>query len=200
MDAAHDLVRSRLPPAAQRRLLRIVAQRLIDAPLYAPLTPSGRMSVRQSNFGRLGWVCDASGYRYADAHPVTGRPWPAIPRLLIRLWRRIDPSAPLPDSCLVNYYASDAKMGLHRDLDEADFSAPIVSVSLGDEAVFRLGGLKRADRAEKVRLQSGDVIVLAGARRLAFHGIDRILAHSSPLLPGGGRINLTLRRAGPVAG
>ena len=182
--------------AAQTALAAAVFAVETAAPIYRPITPRGQaMSVRMTNFGPLGWITDAGGYRYAPLHPITGAPWPPIPGALLELWAEVaDPHTP-PDACLVNYYDSDAKMGLHQDRDEADFSFPVVSVSLGDTAVFRIGGARRGGPTRSVRLSSGDVCVLSGDARLAFHGVDRILPGSSRLIPGGGRINLTLRRA-----
>lgn len=185
-----------LSAAAQRALLEDVLQAAELAPFYRPITPGGRpMSVMMTNLGQVGWFTDQDGYRYVDRHPLTGAPWPPIPASLLALWDRYgDPARP-PDACLVNLYREGAKMSLHQDKDEADFTAPVVSVSLGDTAVFRLGGLKRSDPTASLRLHSGDVCVLAGTARLAFHGVDRVLGGSSQLVPGGGRINLTLRRA-----
>ena len=196
------LIPGALDRAAQAKLVALIGAVLEQAPPYRPITPGGRaMSVLQSSFGPLGWTTDAAGYRYEPRHPVTGHPWPPMPPVLLDLWaREAGTDAPPPDSCLINLYQGGAKMGLHRDADEADQSLPVVSVSLGDTAVFRLGGLARSDPSVTVRLASGDVCVLAGAARLAFHGIDRVLTGSSQLVPGGGRINLTLRRAGPREG
>ncbi len=164
------------------------------APLYRPETPGGRpFSVRMSNFGPLGWVSDRGGYRYQAAHPATGRPWPPIPPLLLDLWRDTVGWPEPPDACLVNLYRDSARMGLHQDRDEADLTAPVLSVSLGDTAVFRVAG--PGGRTVSVRLASGDVCALTGPARLARHGIDRVLEGSSRLVPGGGRLNLTLRRA-----
>jgi alkylated DNA repair protein (DNA oxidative demethylase) len=196
-NAGFDLWPARLDLAAQRALLDEVLARLADAPPYRPITPGGKaMSVEMSNFGPLGWVTDASGYRYAPDHPVTGRPWPDIPPALLALWAEHAGAAGPPDACLVNLYRDGARMGLHQDRDEADFRQPVLSVSLGDTAIFRLGGTRRGDPTRSLRLSSGDVCRLSGAARLAFHGVDRILAGSSTLVPGGGRLNLTLRRAG----
>ena len=183
----------------QRQLTDEVVARLAVAPPYRPVTPGGKpMSVRMSNFGPLGWVTDAGGYRYQATHPATGASWPPIPDLLAALWAELcDPAVPA-DCCLVNLYDAAAKMGLHRDNDEADFRFPVLSVSLGDTALFRLGGLRRSDPTGQIRLASGDVCVLGGAARRAYHGVDRILAGSSRLVPAGGRINLTLRRARPA--
>jgi alkylated DNA repair protein (DNA oxidative demethylase) len=190
------LLPGRLSPAAQAALLEEVAAGLADAPLVRQATPGGKlMSVAMSSFGDLGWTTDAKGYRYEPRHPITGRFWPQIPTILTDLWRELaDPEVP-PYACLINFYDADAKMGLHQDKDEADFRFPVLSVSLGDTAVFRIGGLKRSDPTTSVRLSSGDVCLLAGEARLYHHGIDRILPGSSRLIPGGGRINLTLRRA-----
>jgi alkylated DNA repair protein (DNA oxidative demethylase) len=153
------------------------------------------MSVEMTNFGPLGWVSDAAGYRYETLHPVTGRPWPAIPAMTRDLWRALAGSDVDADCCLVNRYRAGARMGPHQDRDEADFSFPVISVSLGDTAIFRVGGATRTAPSQSVRLASGDVCVLAGDARLAFHGVDRIISGSSRLIEDGGRLNLTLRRA-----
>ena len=183
-------------PAAQASLVRQIVAAEITAPTYRPITPGGQaMSVRMINFGPLGWVTDSKGYRYEPLHPQTGRPWPPIPPVLLRLWAELGNPVTPPDACLVNHYNAAAKMGLHQDRDEADFSFPVVSVSLGDTAIFRVGGTTRGGATKSVRLATGDVCVLAGEDRLAFHGVDRILPGSSRLILGGGRINLTLRRA-----
>ncbi len=164
-----------------------------SAPLYQPVTPGGRqMSVRMTAAGRLGWVTDRRGYRYEPLHP-SGVAWPAIPEEVMAVWRSVSGTERGPDCCLVNFYGADARMGLHQDRDEGDFSFPVVSISLGDEALFRMGGVEKAEGTESVWLKSGDVVVMGGAARLAFHGIDRVRHGSSTLLPQGGRINLTLR-------
>jgi DNA oxidative demethylase len=193
------LLPGRLDAAAQRALAHEVLALCEAAPPYRPVTPGGKpMSVSMTSLGPLGWVTDAAGYRYQPNHPFTGDPWPPIPAALAALWAELcDPAVP-PDCCLVNLYDAAAKMGLHRDNDEADFRFPVLSVSLGDTALFRLGGLRRTDPSGQVRLASGDVCVLGGPARRAYHGVDRILPGSSRLLPGGGRLNLTLRRAAPA--
>jgi alkylated DNA repair protein (DNA oxidative demethylase) len=185
-----------LDAEAQAALVAEVMSATARAPFYEPVTPWGKpMSVLQTSLGALGWITDAKGYRYAPRHPVTGEPWPEMPESLLALWwKYADPDAP-PDSCLVNLYRGDAKMGMHQDSDEAFLDAPVLSVSLGDTAVFRLGGPARKDPSITVKLNSGDINVLGGASRRAYHGVDRIFAGSSQLVPGGGRINLTLRRA-----
>ncbi len=187
---------TRLDAGAQAALAEVVCAAALASPFYRPVTPSGQtMSVEMTNLGSLGWVSDARGYRYEPTHPITGAPWPPIPPLLMDLWAEVGDAERPPDACLVNLYRAGARMGLHQDRDEADFSAPVVSVSLGDTAVFRIGGIARRDPTRSFRLASGDVCVLTGASRLAFHGVDRILSGSSRLIPGGGRLNLTLRRA-----
>ena len=178
-------------------MLTAIRAIIATAPLFTPRMPrSGKpMSVRMTNCGALGWVTDeARGYRYQSIHPETGKPWPPMPEILLRAWRELAGYPHLPEACLVNFYAADARMGLHQDKDEQDFSAPVVSLSLGDTGLFRVGGLKRGDPTTSVRLSSGDAVVLGGEGRLAFHGVDRILPGTSTLLPQGGRINLTLRR------
>lgn len=181
----------------QLDLLRAVRTAVRDAPLVRPAMPrTGKpFSVLMTNCGPLGWVSDrAGGYRYQALHPETGRPWPPIPEQLIELWEQVSGYWARPEACLVNYYAPGAKMGAHRDEDEDDTSAPVVSISLGDSATFHVGGPARNDPKQRFVLKSGDVFVLGGASRLFYHGIDRIHAGTSHLLEEGGRLNLTLRR------
>ena len=190
------LYREYFGPEEQRRLVAEVAVALDLAPPYRPITPGGKaMSVRMTNLGPLGWVTDTGGYRYEPLHPITRAPWPPIPRLLLDLWTELADPDVLPDACLVNLYDAAARMGLHQDRDEADFAFPVLSVSLGDTAIFRIGGVDRKAPTRSVRLSSGDVGLMAGEARLAFHGIDRVLPGTSVMVPGGERINLTLRRA-----
>ncbi len=190
----------RFDAAAQAALVTEVAAIAAAAPFFTPRMPkSGTpFSVRMTNAGPLGWVSDERGYRYQAVHPDTGARWPAIPAQLLSLWREVGGPGE-PEACLVNHYAASAKMGLHQDRDEATFDAPVVSVSLGDTAVFRMGGSTRRSPTRSIRLASGDVLVFGGPARLMFHGIDRVLAGSSRLLPDGGRINLTLRRVTPLS-
>jgi alkylated DNA repair protein (DNA oxidative demethylase) len=182
--------------AEQETLVRDVFSRIERAPFYRPRMPkSGApFSVEETNFGPLGWVSDMSGYRYQPHHPVSGEAWPAIPELLLSLWMETTRYDAPPECCLVNLYRDSARMGLHQDRDETTFDAPVLSVSLGDEALFRIGGETRRGPSQSLRLRSGDVLLFGGPARLAFHGIDRVIAGSSTLLPGGGRLNLTLRR------
>lgn len=183
--------------ADQQTLVDDVLDAIRVAPLYQPVTPGGRpFSVRMTNMGTLGWVSDRNGYRYQAHHPDTGTPWPPIPARLIRLFLDLTGWPEPPDACLVNHYSGEARMGLHQDRDEADLKAPVLSISLGDTAVFALvppeGG-----RTVRFSLSSGDICALTGPARLARHGIDRLQGGSSSLIPDGGRINLTLRCAGP---
>jgi alkylated DNA repair protein (DNA oxidative demethylase) len=191
------LYKTALDRGAQERLRDELRELLRQSPLFRPAMPrSGKpFSVRMSNCGPLGWVSDISGYRYQAHHPETGRPWPPMPQSLLELWRAYADCGLAPDACLINHYDEQARMGPHQDRDEADFSAPILSVSLGDSCVFRYGGEHRRDPSETIRLESGDVLVFGGPARLMFHGVDRILPQSSTLLDPPGRINLTLRRA-----
>ncbi|MGZ8416528.1 MAG: alpha-ketoglutarate-dependent dioxygenase AlkB family protein [Methyloceanibacter sp.] len=186
-----------LDAAAQAALLAEIRRLIAQAPLFTPTMPrSGKpMSVRMTNCGPLGWVTDKQrGYRYQPTHPETGEPWPPMPGMLLDLWNELARYPAPPQACLVNYYAGSAKMGLHQDKDEEDFAAPVLSVSLGDTGIFRVGGRSRKDPTQKFELKSGDVVVLSGEDRLAYHGVDRILSRTSDLLVEGGRFNLTLRR------
>lgn len=184
----------------QEQLLGETLARVAQAPFYRPTMPkSGTpFSVEETNFGPLGWVSDAQGYRYQAFHPVTQTPWPSIPDRLTALWDAATGCALPPQCCLVNLYRDGARMGLHQDRDEAALQAPVLSVSLGDEAVFRIGGPSRRGPTQNLRLHSGDVLMFGGPARLAFHGIDRVIAGSSSLVIGGGRLNLTLRRVAPA--
>jgi alkylated DNA repair protein (DNA oxidative demethylase) len=181
---------------AQKALADDVLARTAEAPLYRPVMPkSGKaFSVEETNFGALGWVSDIGGYRYAAVHPGTKQHWPPIPDALLELWTAIADYSEAPECCLVNLYRDGAKMGLHQDRDEAATEAPVVSVSLGDDALFRFGGDTRRGSTQSVMLSSGDVVRFGEAARLMFHGIDRVVPNSSRLLHGGGRLNLTLRR------
>jgi alkylated DNA repair protein (DNA oxidative demethylase) len=182
---------------AQFALLAALRDVFRQAPIYTPRMPrTGKaMSVRMTNCGPLGWITDERGYRYEPHHPETGAHWPPMPRLLLDAWATLAGGYPHPpEACLINVYGPEARMGLHQDRDEQDFAAPVVSLSLGDTCLFRIGGTSRKDPTRSVRLASGDAVVLGGEARLAFHGVDRILPGTSTLLPEGGRINLTLRR------
>jgi DNA oxidative demethylase len=182
---------------AQQALLGMLRDAVTEAPLFTPEMPkTGKpFSVRMTNLGTLGWVSDRTGgYRYQATHPATGSPWPAIPQMLLDLWRDVSNYAGAPEACLVNFYTTTAKMGLHQDRDEKDFTAPVVSISLGDTALFRIGGTTRGGKTQSVKLVSGDVLTFGGPARLCFHGIDKVYPGTSELLKDGGRINLTMRR------
>lgn len=182
-----------LPMQAQADMVVDLREVIRAAPLFSPMTPYGRpMRVRMTSAGRYGWYSDKGGYRYEPRHP-SGVDWPPIPASVLAVWDRVTGLERRPDCCLINFYDSDARMGMHQDKDEADFACPVVSISLGDEGLFRIGNLTRGGSTESLWLRSGDVVVMGGAARLVYHGIDKIRAGSSTLLPRGGRINLTLR-------
>jgi alkylated DNA repair protein (DNA oxidative demethylase) len=188
---------------AQEALVMALREILAEAPLYTPRMPrTGKpFSVRMSNCGPLGWVADKAGYRYQPTHPETGRPWPPMPDAVQGIWARLSGYAAPPEACLINWDGPDARMGLHRDSDEDARDAPVLSISLGDTAVFRIGGAAKGSSTRSVRLASGDVAVLAGPARDSRHGVDRILPGTCTLLNAPGRINLTLRRVSvPDAG
>jgi alkylated DNA repair protein (DNA oxidative demethylase) len=178
---------------AQEAMLADIRGVVAKAPLFRPVTARGRpMSVRMTSAGAFGWVSDRGGYRYEARHPE-GHPWPPVPQSVLDVWDAVSEVDRAPQCCLVNYYDAAARMGLHQDRDEADFGMPVVSISLGDAALFRVGDTSRGGKTQSVWLNSGDVAVLSGEGRLAYHGVDRIRPGSSTLLPKGGRINLTLR-------
>lgn len=186
-----------LDETRQRAILAGVRAVVAHSPFYTPAMPrSGKpLSVRMTNCGPLGWMTDKDGgYRYQPTHPETGEPWPPIPDEIHAIWQELSNYPSMPEACLINYYAGSSRLGSHQDADEADMAAPVVSISLGDDAVFHVGGLRRTDPKHRFTLRSGDVVVLGGASRRAYHGVDRILPGTSGLLPEGGRINLTLRR------
>ncbi|WP_026442774.1 DNA oxidative demethylase AlkB [Pseudacidobacterium ailaaui] len=181
-------------------ILTALRQITAEAPFRHMLTPGGRrMSVAMTNCGPLGWISDRSGYRYGPVDPESGKRWPAMPEAFLRL--AIDAANEAgfpsfrPDACLVNRYEAGTKLSLHQDRDERDFSQPIVSVSLGIPAVFLFGGEKRADKAERIPVAHGDVIVWGGPARLRFHGVLPLKAAVHPVC-GPYRINLTFRKAG----
>ncbi len=189
-----------LNQAAQQKLLEHIQKALLKAPLFQPTMPkTGKpFSVAMSNMGTLGWVSDkVQGYRYQETHPTTRQNWPPIPSTLLALWDDLTDFSLLPEACLINYYDAKARMGLHRDADEQNLQAPIMSLSLGDKAQFRLGGLKRSDPTRTFFLSSGDILILEPPMRIAYHGIDRVIAGASRLLAQGGRYNLTMRRITP---
>ncbi|THK38680.1 alpha-ketoglutarate-dependent dioxygenase AlkB [Ensifer sp. MPMI2T] len=189
-----------LDRSRQEELVEAIRLVVAEAPLFVPEMPkTGKpMSVRMTNCGPLGWVTDRErGYRYQAEHPVTGKPWPEMPAALNDIWHAVSASDKEPEACLVNFYSADARMGLHQDRDERDLETAVVSISLGDTCLFRVGGRERGGQTISFKLSSGDVVVLGGEGRLAFHGVDRIYPNTSTLLKNGGRLNLTLRRVNP---
>ncbi|WP_198671031.1 alpha-ketoglutarate-dependent dioxygenase AlkB family protein [Oceanibium sediminis] len=185
-----------LTPDAQAQMVETVRTIVRQAPLTRHVTPGGkRMGVRMTCAGALGWVSDRTGYRYQAHHPA-GMAWPPIPEPIQEIWRQASGVSRAPDCCLVNFYGEGVKMGLHQDSDEADLSWPVLSISLGDPALFRIGGTERGGKTQSLWLESGDVLVMSGPARLRYHGIDRIRFGASTLLSEGGRVNLTLRVAG----
>lgn len=190
-----DVFKGALTPDAQSAMVDDLRDVIRQAPLFSPQTPYGKpMSVQMTSAGEVGWFADKTGYRYADTHP-TGAPWPPIPKAILEVWQTYSGASRAPDACLINFYSEGAKMGMHQDRDEADVQWPVLSISLGDAALFRIGNLTRGGKTESVWLESGDVAVMGGPARLVYHGIDRIRFGSSSLLKNHGRINLTLRVA-----
>jgi alkylated DNA repair protein (DNA oxidative demethylase) len=188
-----DIHSGLLDVTAQRSVLNAVRSVVTRAPFFRPEMPSGkRMSVRMTAAGQYGWYSDKDGYRYVPTQP-SGQPWPDIPLEVLEIWQQVTGLERKPECCLINYYDAEAKMGLHQDRDEADMGWPVVSVSLGDEGLFRMGNVTRGGKTESMWLRSGDVVVMGGDARRAYHGVERIRAGSSKLLPKGGRLNLTLR-------
>ncbi|MEP3889189.1 MAG: alpha-ketoglutarate-dependent dioxygenase AlkB [Hellea sp.] len=190
-------------PAEQQELIKAVKGGVKQAPFFQPAMPrtGTPLSVVMSNFGSLGWVTDKEkGYRYEPRHPKTGNPWPELPDLLGKLWDKVTDFPERPEATLINWYKEDkgSKMGMHVDNDENDLRAPVVSVSLGDPAMFRIGGLKRGGPTAGLKLFSGDVVVMADEARLCHHGVSKVFYGESALVPKGGRINLTMRRVNAV--
>ena len=186
--------------AAAPALLADIEQIIAQAPFRHMQTPGGwAMSVAMSNCGSLGWVTDRAGYRYQATDPDSARPWPSLPARFLQLAADAASAAGfadfVPDACLINRYAVGARMALHQDKDEVDFTQPIVSVSLGLPAVFQFGGLQRGGPVSRVTLTHGDVVVWGGADRLRYHGVLALKDGVHPQL-GAARLNLTFRKAG----
>lgn len=188
-----DIYKGLLGLEDQKSLVDAVRRVAEVAPLFSPMTPYGKpMRVRMTSAGMFGWVSDRSGYRYAERHPE-GMAWPAIPQPVLDVWERVSGSTRAPECCLMNFYGEGTRMGMHQDRDEADLAHPVVSISLGDDGLFRIGNKERGGKTESIWLNSGDVVVMGGDARLTYHGVDRIRFGSSTLLSKGGRLNLTLR-------
>lgn len=186
----------------QEDLLNDIRHIVKEAPLITPIMPkTGKeMSVRQTNCGKLGWVTDKEqGYRYQKKHPITGKAWPDIPPSLQNLWQKLSGFPQPAEACLINFYAPQARMGMHQDKDEMELNAPVISISLGDSCLFRIGTTEKQGKTHSIRLNSGDVIMFGGKARLAYHGVDRIYPNTSTLLKVPHRVNLTLRRISSIS-
>jgi len=189
-----------LDAKAQAALTAAVAGIAAEAPFAKARTKGGgSTSAAMTNCGAAGWWSDSKGYRYAQVHPETGKPWPAMPPAF---WDTVKAAVAgtafdgfTPDACLINFYETGAKMGLHQDKDEKDFTQPIITVCLGDAADFMIGGFARGDKSFPVVVHSGDVMIMGGESRLRFHGIRKIYPGTSPLADVKGRISLTFRKA-----
>lgn len=194
------VLRGRLNRADQEAVLRSALKIAETAPFYTPTMRDGTpFRVEITSAGDVGWTSDDRGFRYVRKHPGNETPWPVIPARIIWLAKAVSEEAGFrgfdPDTCLVNLYRKDGKLGIHRDDDERDKEAPIVSVSLGDSCVFRFGGTSKSDPFTNWTLLSGDIVVFGGPSRLAWHGVTKIMRGTSDLVPGGGRVNLTIRKA-----
>lgn len=187
-----DIFPQYLDLASQKKLVEDVYAVVALAPFVRLRTRRGYMSVQVTAAGKYFWYADEQGYRYQPCHP-NGSALPPIPDSVLSIWRGLVSESVDPECCLINFYDAHAKMGLHQDKDEADFSWPVLSISLGDTAIFRVGGRGRRDPTRTIPLRSGDVVIIGGSARLVYHGIDRIQSGSSSLIPGGGRVNITLR-------
>jgi DNA oxidative demethylase len=197
--ASDAVVLRRFASDVEAELLAALNAVVALAPFRNMVTPGGyTMSVAMTNCGAAGWVTDLTGYRYTRQDPLSGNPWPPMPALFLSLATRAAAVAGfesfLPDACLVNRYAPGAKLSLHQDKNETDFTAPIVSVSLGLPAKFLFGGRRRNDRVTRVELRHGDVVVWGRAARLAYHGVDTLKDGDHPAT-GRCRLNLTFRKA-----
>lgn len=185
--------------AGQQALLAAVREVARIAPFAHARTKMGLTSAAMTNAGSAGWWSDLKGYRYETKNPATGEPWPPLPEVFLRAVAAAVTETPwpdfAPDACLINFYGEGAKMGLHQDRDEKDFSQPIVTLSLGDDGDFQIGGAKRTDRADVLVVRSGDALIMGGESRMRFHGIRKIHPGTSPLGDLAGRISLTFRKA-----
>ncbi|MEM9044170.1 MAG: alpha-ketoglutarate-dependent dioxygenase AlkB [Pseudomonadota bacterium] len=197
--AGFEIYRNLLSQEKQIEMVDACREIIRQAPLVRPMTAWGKpMTVRMTSAGRAGWVIHRGKYQYRAHHPETDLPWPQIPPAILEPWRRLDLWPGDPACCLLNWYDAEARMGLHQDKDEGLFEAPVLSISLGDPARFRMGGIEKGSKTQSTILSSGDVVVMRGDARLAYHGIDRILADGLPNpITARGRINLTLRVVDP---
>jgi len=187
----------------QKQLIVLIEEVVIKAPWMDPVTSSGgNMHLKSTSCGFYGWYSDSNGYHYTETHPITTKPWPRMPDLIedlaIKLATDAGFSSFRPEVCHVNYYqGSEAKLGLHQDASEKTYKTPIVSISLGDTAIFEIGGTYRGGPFRELQLNSGDCIVFGGEHRLAYHGIKKIWPDTSNMIAKGGRYNLTIRQVDP---
>ncbi len=196
-----DFFKGCLQPQKQARLVELATEIASEAPFFRPAMPrTGKpLSVQMTNCGKFGWLTDQKGgYRYQEMHPETGKPWPPIPDEILDIWASLLPDQPLPEACLINFYETGAKMGMHQDRDEQNLEVPVLSISLGDTCRFRIGGTQRGGKTTSFLLESGDVLIMGGKARLAYHGVDRIFSGTSDLLEKNGRLNITLRRVSVI--
>ncbi len=186
----------------QNQILEEIDKIINISPLKRIKTKKGgNFSTQITNCGKLGWWSDHKGYRYTNHDPITGLEWPKIPNLFIQVINKTLhhlklEKAFMPDACLINYYSSSSKMGLHQDKDEKDMSQPIITISLGDKADFMIGGIKRSQKPDLLSLRSGDILVMSKDSRPCFHGIKKIHPGTSPIKKLAGRFSLTFRKAG----
>ncbi len=182
----------------QTEILTVCRQVARQSPLFTPTMKSGKpFNYQMTNCGDFGWISDTKGYRYSETHP-NGKPWTPIPEMIYNLTKdlanQIGEPDYLPQTCLINFYQHDGKLGLHQDNSEKNLKPAIISISLGDDAIFLMGGNKRNSPTQEILLKSGDILQLFGDSRLAFHGIKKIIPGTSGLLKNGGRLNLTIRQ------
>jgi alkylated DNA repair protein (DNA oxidative demethylase) len=193
LPSGFTLLKGYLDRAQQEILVSELRQVVKQSPLYTPTLGGNPFNLKMTNCGELGWIVENDEYKYIDKHPVTGKPWLPIPNSLIQLSRELLGDRLKPQSCLINLYSEHSKLGLHVDKTEK-VSKPILSISLGDDAVFLMGRIKKSQKVEKLLLQSGDIVILADEARSSYHGIEKINFRSSDLLKNGGRLNLTIRQ------
>ncbi len=182
----------------QNEILKVCREVARQFPLFTPVMKSGKsFNYQMTSCGELGWISDTKGYRYSETHP-NGKPWTPIPEMINNLAKdlanQIGEPGYIPQTCLINYYQKVGKLGLHQDNSEKNLKPAIISISLGDDAIFLMGGNKRNDITQEIILKSGDIIILYGESRLAYHGIKKIIPDTSKLLKNGGRLNLTIRQ------
>jgi DNA oxidative demethylase len=183
----------------QQELLWILREVGKRSPLFTPTMKNGSpFNYQMTNCGKVGWVSDSSGYRYVDRHPVTNKPWEPIPKVIRDLAKsvaaQVEDNSYIPETCLINYYTQNSKLGIHQDNTEKNKTAAIISISLGDDGIFLIGGKRKKDPTREIILKSGDVLIMYGESRMFYHGVKAIIPGTSQLLRNGGRLNLTIRQ------